>query len=1075
MRTHHVHERPEAAGFVRRAAAVAAGACLGLGAPGANGQASFGESFEDVGPTDRTLDGPVNLIARGWTFRNQSQPEGPTDWYGSDGSQSFRAHTGSTVLAADFENSDPNVGGAKLSNWAILPEIPGQIGGDVLRFFAQGSIYGREDRLQVRYSPTRGTATGSSATDVGDFTTLLLDIDPVPRGEGWAEYSVALPGPGRVALRYYLTNASGSDSGGFFGIDTLTVGDPPDGDYPLPGPGEEVTWDLSMSPIVLDGRVVIEAGGTVHVDPGVEIRAERGGTLVVQGALLAHGGAGQRVVVNAPAVYPPVIEIEGGTLECDWTDFRGQVAGGDRSVVTLRDSTFAGDGMLDVGAALISQGLPFVTLERCSFADTFLIISDSWAVLRGVTVEGGSAWMLRTFAVTEQVTLNGTPLRIDLEWPIQPTFVNGVTGTGVSQGGGVELSEGNFLLGPDNVLQGNRWPVVVGGGLLPGSIVPASGNAENRVGAAAGGRGPRYWANVGVPYFMNGYLIEAGVVIEPGVTVEFPGGGGMSAVIEAHGTPEAPITFRSSVPGQNWLSLKPRGGMRLENCDISGVQYGLIADGTVLSMENCRIHDNAVGAWAANYGQWFVGKTLFTGNTVAAQDDGVELLNFVNPNGFEGNASAFRVNNGSAQIDANLTWWGHESGPQHPQNPDGQGDAITGHAGAVSIFPFLTERPDYSDAPPVVRVVRPNLRRTGANIAAEPNALLEPGSKYVLRWDATDEGEIVEQKVLFSRESNYPTAFEVLAAGLPGDHRSLEITVPDAGFAVTGAGQFFRVVAVDAAGQEGWDEIGVSIPSGRLSGELGVSPDLAGMTFIAGEHLPQIGYHGSVNGFPTYEVYVLFEADGQMVNATYTPNLQLPFVSTDAARLAVVARNNSNDVVWGISEGYFTVRLDPRLGLEPPQVDMQTPRAGDSFVGGGVAPITWTASDADDGLYSFDIQVSYDAGRTWKVLVEGLPPTARRFDWRLGASAGLEDVRVRVIARDMRFQNSTSGHDRAFAILPGDGCAPDYNSDGAVNTQDVLAFLNAWNSRDPRADFNGDGAINTQDVLAFLNAWTAGC
>lgn len=54
-------------------------------------------------------------------------------------------------------------------------------------------------------------------------------------------------------------------------------------------------------------------------------------------------------------------------------------------------------------------------------------------------------------------------------------------------------------------------------------------------------------------------------------------------------------------------------------------------------------------------------------------------------------------------------------------------------------------------------------------------------------------------------------------------------------------------------------------------------------------------------------------------------------------------------------------------------------------------------------------------------------------------------------------------------------CPADFNGDGEVNTQDVLAFLNAWGAGDPRGDFNGDGAVNTQDVLAFLNAWSAGC
>lgn len=56
-----------------------------------------------------------------------------------------------------------------------------------------------------------------------------------------------------------------------------------------------------------------------------------------------------------------------------------------------------------------------------------------------------------------------------------------------------------------------------------------------------------------------------------------------------------------------------------------------------------------------------------------------------------------------------------------------------------------------------------------------------------------------------------------------------------------------------------------------------------------------------------------------------------------------------------------------------------------------------------------------------------------------------------------------------------DPCVADFNSDGSVNTLDVLAFLNAWNAEDPKADINGDGSINTLDVLAFLNAWTAGC
>lgn len=56
-----------------------------------------------------------------------------------------------------------------------------------------------------------------------------------------------------------------------------------------------------------------------------------------------------------------------------------------------------------------------------------------------------------------------------------------------------------------------------------------------------------------------------------------------------------------------------------------------------------------------------------------------------------------------------------------------------------------------------------------------------------------------------------------------------------------------------------------------------------------------------------------------------------------------------------------------------------------------------------------------------------------------------------------------------------DGCIADFNNDDSVNTQDVLAFLNAWNAGDDSADVNGDDDINTQDVLLFLNLWNAGC
>ncbi len=54
-------------------------------------------------------------------------------------------------------------------------------------------------------------------------------------------------------------------------------------------------------------------------------------------------------------------------------------------------------------------------------------------------------------------------------------------------------------------------------------------------------------------------------------------------------------------------------------------------------------------------------------------------------------------------------------------------------------------------------------------------------------------------------------------------------------------------------------------------------------------------------------------------------------------------------------------------------------------------------------------------------------------------------------------------------------CPADWNDDGAINSNDISAFLSSWldavqNSL-PTADFNADGHVNSNDISAFLAAW----
>jgi hypothetical protein len=133
--------------------------------------------------------------------------------------------------------------------------------------------------------------------------------------------------------------------------------------------------------------------------------------------------------------------------------------------------------------------------------------------------------------------------------------------------------------------------------------------------------------------------------------------------------------------------------------------------------------------------------------------------------------------------------------------------------------------------------------------------------------------------------------------------------------------------------------------------------------------------------------------------------------------LAVLSYSNSNDIKWFFSNTYFSIRPDPALGLKAPRVTLTSPTPGSTFHGGSVLSIAWTAS-AQQGLRSFDIQVSTNGGKTFHLIAIGLAANTRNYDWQLPASTGIPDVRVRVIARDNLFQNSSNGANVIFSIIP---------------------------------------------------------
>jgi hypothetical protein len=806
---------------------------------------------------------------------------------------------------------------------------------------------------------------------------------------------------------------------------------------PVPAPGQTVTWTLAGSPYEICQNITIPATSTVIVEAGVQINFDPDMQVIVSGTMDLQGQAAQRIVLQASAVFPPIIDIDGGVFDASFSDFTGQVRVENGANVAISDSRFQGPNGLLWGQELPTTR-PFIRLERCTFESSSATISDAIIVLQDNVFNNSTCSLLRGFAdVTTTNTVTGGDFSVTREESFQPFYINGVHATNNTTAGLI-LSGGNYRVGIGTVLQNNPFPVALQGGLLPDSAIPLTGNTINAINVGNGGfAGRGRWSQISLPYRLTQPTTDfpgGDLTIDPGVTVEATNPDAALRFRSTRhsvlkGLPDTPITFRG-LNGQPWDGLlfatNATTGCRLEYCTIENANFGAISTDNWLYVDSCQFTNNTVGANMNTFGSITFAKTRFITNSSGVSFDvqGSPFLNNpLTPNSFEGNSAGIDAFSAGSSADARNCWWNDPTGPTTPRNPGGQGDSIVG-AGEpnVQFDPFLTTPPDFDNTPPVTRMIGPGLTQLYASPDHQiPDFLLDQGTKYIVNWTAQDDDAIVSQRIDFSPDGHFPDRFSTLVSNIPASARSWEITIPNPGFAGSNQPQFLKVITTDASGQEGFDEAPVLVPSGNITGTLTITTDLSGQTFTAGEPIPEIDWTGSVNAGTITPVMVL-ESDGAGVqgldlgggHGIFTQNF--PFVSTDRGRLALQVRSNSNDVKWFFAEGYFSIRHDKRLGFGPPAVDLESPVGGESFPGGSTVPISWTAT-ASEGLRSFDIQGSYDSGRTWHLIVRELPSAAVSYDWQLPPSSGIADVRVRVVARDGRFQNSSSTSG-PFSITP---------------------------------------------------------
>ena len=789
------------------------------------------------------------------------------------------------------------------------------------------------------------------------------------------------------------------------------------GGFPvLPGAGETVSWTLADSPVTISGSLTVPTGGTVLVEPGVVVSFAASSRLYVDGTLSAAGTPGSPVrIIGSPSGWL----VTRGTVQLFHCNVDNTVAQGTDGLLHVADSVM-GPGSWTV-TDLISGPVRAI-FERTVVETPYFLLAGE-ILLRDVTFTGLQV-DLGGYVRLDNVSSIGAPVRLWRE--LQPMRVEGLSVSGVA-GPGLRLDgDTDYLIDPSVSLSGNDYPVQIqGAGLMRGSVLPRAGNTNDAVLGFEGNRvhkGRFTMPDLGLPYvFLEGADIGGHLTVEPGVTIRFGPSGRLLFYGDffrngesLRGLPGKPITLEWLTPGLNWLALAGAGGNYLfEHLNIEGATLGISAPQSVIWLNESTVRSCVTGAEPSGLGHIYSGGVRWLDNEVGARGDmsivssgGLTLDGFDRPNVFAGNGIAVKKGNlNSGVIPARGNWWNHASGPfQATTNPGGQGDPVDFN---VDYSSWLAATPDLSDTPPWIR-------------ADEPFFLADPGDPLLLLWEAGDDVEIVSQDILLDVKGGGTFDFQPIALGLPGSARQFAFEMPDPGFNVFARPALLRIVATDSAGQTSFDELTLHVSSAPYAGTFSLSTDLSG-TFEPLERFPVCWSAFGVTNSPL-RVYLLLDGDERMDlgpagwagdSCTFS-DLIIPYVSTDSARLAILSDGNGNEDEWYFSDE-FTIRPAPFFGDAPPQVQLVVPTGGEVLDAGSTLSVVWQASD-DEGLGGFKVQTSLNGGRTWQTLVRDLPPTVTSYDWTLPAGLSVADARVRVVAFDRHFQNSSDGTDVSFSI-----------------------------------------------------------
>lgn len=357
------------------------------------------------------------LSAAGWNIQNNSSPLGSTSYFQGNSAEVFSSQAGpaNAYIGANFNNTG-SVG--TISDWLLTPELTLK-NGDVFSFYTRTAVPVYPDRLEVRLS-LEGSSTdvGSTASSVGDFTTVLQVVNPNLTNDGyptsWTQYTLTLSGlsetyTGRFAFRYFVTNGGslGSNSN-YIGIDTVLFTAPEL--YWSTGSGNwnnvDANWSLTSNGArnqVWDGsRAVFDGGFAATVTLTDDVSAT--GLDFQAGSYTIAADSNQTLTLTGAASVTTDFGVT-GTVQATIAGTSGLSKLGEGTLVLTGENTYTGGTSILLGTLQIGNGGTTGRILGDVDNSGALIFKRSNNITYAGVISGSGSL---TQAGTGQLTLTGT-------------------------------------------------------------------------------------------------------------------------------------------------------------------------------------------------------------------------------------------------------------------------------------------------------------------------------------------------------------------------------------------------------------------------------------------------------------------------------------------------------------------------------------------------------------------------------------------------------------------------------------------------------------------------------------------